>query len=589
MLPANAGAGVPPARPVSILTIVALTLGGLLLAVLGVTSLVVMLANAERVHAAEMAKVAIALTAAFLSLIDALVVALRRSVPNPVKIVFGVLLAGAAVTAYFDGFSFSYPNYYHRWDMYHGFLGSKYYPELGAYKLYRCTLVAQDELGTVTVPGSDGSPVTVDMTAEARASTRKIRDLERSRILAPASIALENPEACKDAFEEERWDAFKRDVAFFRGQAGRRYFEDMQTDHGYKASPMWTVGARLVTGLHAPTVGYMKLLSFLDLAFLLGVFGALWWAFGWRVSATGAIFWGCQACSTFYWTGGAFMRHEWLFFLVLSVCLLRRHHAKLAGASLAYAALLSGFPALVGVGWVLFGVVQSIRTRRLPREVKGALLGAALCLAVAVPASVLATSSSAWEATWETHVTDATPVTNDMGLGVVLSHGYGDEPGVGRMKYSKDTSLFDPFANWRKMREERYDAMLPGLVVIVLAVALAFGLAMWRVRSMWIAGALGQVFIVLLTQMVCWNYPFLVLGAALTRLRRWLEVLLFAFAAVTQLAAVGFYYIDDRYTAMSIVTTLFTVLLVVLLVRVRLTPAKRVRARQETEDPGQAW
>jgi hypothetical protein len=247
--------------------------------------------------------------------------------------------------------------------------------------------------------------------------------------------------------------------------------------------------------------------------------------------------------------------------------LLRKQHAKLAGASLAYAALLDGFPAFVAIGWVVFGLAQAIRTRRLLPDVKRALIGAALCIAAAVPVGTLATRASAWGAYWDAVVTQDLPVTNDMGLGVVLSHGYGSEPGAGRMKFSRDPQALDPFADWRRMRQERFHTTLPALVVISLCVTVAFGLAMWRLRSMWAAGALGPAFIVLFTQIVCWNYPFLLLAATLTRLRRWLEVLLFGFAAVTQLVAVGFFYNDDRYTAMSIVTVLFTGLLVLLFVR----------------------
>ena len=56
--------------------------------------------------------------------------------------------------------------------------------------------------------------------------------------------------------------------------------------------------------------------------------------------AVGAIFWGCQSSAPFYWTGGALLRQDWLFFSVLSVACIRRGHHKIAGASLVYAGLL---------------------------------------------------------------------------------------------------------------------------------------------------------------------------------------------------------------------------------------------------------
>jgi hypothetical protein len=38
------------------------------------------------------------------------------------------------------------------------------------------------------------------------------------------------------------------------------------------------------------------------------------WAFGWRTTAIGVLFWGCNKAADFYWTGGAFLRQDWWFF-----------------------------------------------------------------------------------------------------------------------------------------------------------------------------------------------------------------------------------------------------------------------------------
>jgi len=39
------------------------------------------------------------------------------------------------------------PNYYHRHEVYHYYLGSKYFDELGYKRLYECSLVAESETG----------------------------------------------------------------------------------------------------------------------------------------------------------------------------------------------------------------------------------------------------------------------------------------------------------------------------------------------------------------------------------------------------------------------------------------------------------
>ena len=76
------------------------------------------------------------------------------------------------------------------------------------------------------------------------------------------------------------------------------------------------------------------------------MFAAIYWAFGWRVFAVAAIFWGCQLPAEYFWTGGAFMRQDWLFWLVLSACLVRKRFHALGGAAFAYSTLLRVFPGL---------------------------------------------------------------------------------------------------------------------------------------------------------------------------------------------------------------------------------------------------
>src|SRR5687768_5279105 len=112
----------------------------------------------------------------------------------------------------------------------------------------------------------------------------------------------------------------------------------------------------------------MRAIAMIDIAYLLGVFAALWWAFGWRVAAVGAIFWGTQASAPFYWTGGAFLRQDWLFFMVLSACLARKRYFALAGAAMVYCGLLRVFPGLIVIGWLVVCGAYVVRHRRFRRE-----------------------------------------------------------------------------------------------------------------------------------------------------------------------------------------------------------------------------
>src|SRR5262249_60122826 len=85
-------------------------------------------------------------------------------------------------------------------------------------------------------------------------------------------------------------------------------------------------------------------LARLDNVLVALMFGALWWAFGWRVFAVAAVFWGCNAPGDDYFVSGAFLRQDWLLFFVLAACLARKRWFVAAGASLVYAGLLRVFP-----------------------------------------------------------------------------------------------------------------------------------------------------------------------------------------------------------------------------------------------------
>ena len=125
------------------------------------------------------------------------------------------------------------------------------------------------------------------------------------------------------------------------------------------------------------------------------------------------------------------------------------------------------------------------------------------------------------------------------------------------MKYVRNNRLTDPFKVWKELRNERYARYKP---VAWAVVALSLGLFAWvvrRVRSLWVVGCLGQLFVILLSQLTCYYYSFLLLTAPLTRARRQLEVPLLVFAALTQLVWLSCYWNDDKYTALTALSLAF--------------------------------
>ncbi|HHH28419.1 MAG TPA: hypothetical protein ENK57_08750, partial [Polyangiaceae bacterium] len=303
----------------------------------------------------ELSKASIAILAAFFVFYEQHRAGQQRPIGERWRKVIGITLALAAISAYFNGFKFGYPKYWHRWDQYHYFVGAKYFPELGYKNLYKCAVVAQDELGTVQFQldrpfNSDHHPVrSINMRKEMRDPDKKIRDLPGENLLIPVGDILANKDECISKFTPERWEEYKKDIEFWRIVSGKGYWDDMQKDHGFNPPPVWTIAGKFFSDLSNGSVQFNQFLASLDLLYIIGMFVALWWGFGWRVFAVGAIFWGTQASAPFYWTGGAFLRQDWLFFTVLSVACLHRRYFKVAGAALVYAGLLRIFPGLVVV------------------------------------------------------------------------------------------------------------------------------------------------------------------------------------------------------------------------------------------------
>ena len=441
-------------------------------------------------------------------------------------------LAVLSLGAYFRFGDYGYFDFYHRHEFFHYYLGPKYSRELGYERIYQCAAVAQADLGQAN---------------EVR--VRKMMNLVTD-LLVPAKLALEHPEECRDRFTPERWESFKSDVRFFRNSSSLDYWNGMQGDHGYNPPPVWTALGRFWSTLAPPSATYFKFLASFDLLLWVGIFSAIHWAFGWRVFSVAAVFFGCQLPAEYYWTGGAFLRQDWLFWLVLSACLLRKRYYAWAGASFAYATLLRVFPGVLLVGWMVVVVAHWWKHRRIANHHARLLLGGIVATAALVPISIAVTSAAAYPEFYRhIQVHKHTPLTNNMGLETVLSQSY-----AGRMAFTWNPKAVDPGQRWEDLRRERLRAFRPLHVVLLAGLAIAFVVVVRRVKSLWTAQALALSVVISVVELTCYYYSMFLLAALLSRHRRGVEQWLLAVAGISQLIAVNRFfssYFDDLYTAES--------------------------------------
>ena len=444
--------------------------------------------------------------------------------------VLGIL--GAA--AYFNFGQFHHPNFIHPWDTYHYYIGAKYFPELGYERLYHCTVVADAE-----AYGPD-----------AIKPTRTVTDL-RTNALVPASTFLADPQGCKRHFTAERWTRFLHDLAFFRVRLTRERWELMLKDHGYNATPVWNALGQALANTGPATKMQVARLAFLDPLFLLATVAMVAWAFGWRVAVVAMLFLGTEIPGRFMWTGGSFLRHDWLFWMVGSVCLLKKDKPFLAGAFIAYATLLRLFPGLAIAGPLCAVIEIYRREKRLDRRWLRYLAGGLAASAVLVAASL---AFSGGVDTWRDFARNAakhaaTPLTNHMGLPTLLSF----RPGTTADHLVK-TVRRDPWESWKQARLEGFREVKP-LFVALCAVFLAmlyFGVK-GAGGEPWIAAALGIGMIAVGAELTSYYYCFF--AGVLLAMHRRIET-----GILVMLLAVGWLVIerlstsrweDEKFVAMS--------------------------------------
>ena len=439
---------------------------------------------------------------------------------------------------YFNFGAFHFNNYIHNWDAFHYYVGSKYFRELQYDRLYRCVAVADAQVPEL----------------RARVQARKLTNLKSNDLETSAEI-LAHPELCTQHFTQGRWEAFQRDVAWFRAREGAQRWEDLQTDHGYNATPVWNIAGTLLANLAPASRGQILFLTSLDPLYLALACAMVWWAFGWRVLAVALAVLATNFPARFYWTGGSFLRWDWLFWMVAAVCLLKKQRPALGGAALAYAALLRIFPgfmfigAALAAGWILW------RERRIEPAFKRMFVGAALATAILLPVSQLTAGSlEAYPRFVENTLKHKeTPLTNYMGLRTVVAYRPSE---VGR--YYRDASLLDPWSRWKTARLEaqhearwlQYGAVLAFLGLLAFAV---------RGREPWVASALGALFIPFGVELTCYYYAFLMAVALLHADRPWVGVVLLICTALTGFLAWAplpymSSWFDEQFTFMSIVT-----------------------------------
>lgn len=336
------------------------------------------------------------------------------------------------------------------WNVYHYYMGSKYFPELGYGELYSAHLAADEEGG-----GRDYGFVEKARSMATYAETPRAELLRRFDRRA--------------LFTEARWQAFRRDVHAFRPLLDEEKWRGVLLDLGYHPSPAWTViGTPFANLVSVRGRGWWWLVNS-DLLLHVLCLAAMLWAFGLRPTAA-AVLWVAAVPLNSGNFAGAFLRHDWLHSAILAVALYRRGHPASAGVALSWGAMTRIFPGVLALPIVLRAVAALVRGG--PRAVSPAHGRFAVVLTVAC--ALLFGAS---------HLTGRGVRAWPEWIDIISKHGHlhpatsNRRVGVGRLVLH-DPQPADPFATVPGTYAERVESrvwhrravQVVGLALLVLAV-----------------------------------------------------------------------------------------------------------------------
>ena len=269
-----------------------------------------------------------------LMLLGAVFLSLARGRPLSRRLRLVVLAVLAIAALGYVNFGFFHPGrgHVHYWDAFHYFMGAKYLPELGYSKLYEATYAAGRELGAFDY-------------------VTHLRDLETYALREVSSV---DQSAVRSRFRPERWEAFKRDLAYWGPHINE--WRGLLQDHGYNDPPPRALVLHLLLrGIPANSVT-VTALSSLDYLLVAAAFMAVRWGFGELPAALAGAFFFLSSLARFDFIGGSIVRWDWIAAMLAGLSLFARGRGAAAGALLAYAALARIFPLLfllpLGVKWL---------------------------------------------------------------------------------------------------------------------------------------------------------------------------------------------------------------------------------------------
>jgi hypothetical protein len=280
---------------------------------------------------------------------------------------------------------------FHWHEIYHYYLGSKYYRELRNSGLYDAVALADSE-----------SPVPVIAVA-------RIRD-----ILDPMhSISIEQAREraqlyYRPNFTPSRWRDFKDDLEYMKSIAAADWLDLALFDAGFNPPPTWNVIGTPLANLLPLSYAWAdyplgwtqaEFLPLLDVALFLISCAFIYRAFALEGLSIFLIIFGTSSIPGFTWISGSFLRYIFVLGIVLGICFLKMHRYFWSGIFLGLATSVIVFPAVFAIGAFLMLLLRCVRERTLENKSRllGYSAGLALITVILVGASLVQFGVPYWQ------------------------------------------------------------------------------------------------------------------------------------------------------------------------------------------------
>ena len=380
-----------------------------------------------------------------------------------VMVAFAILFSFAA---FHNLGTFRNGTFIHHGEMFHYYLGTKYFSELGYYELYNAVIAADSEQDS----SLEGQPFYSDL--------KTYQNTQRQ-------IALDDIDRVKSLFSRERWSAFKDDVAFFKSSMPRPPgLTFVLMDHGYNGSPVSTFMLGMLANLVPVT--RMGLLAALDVLLVAAMIVLVFRTFGLEVGALFSVYFFVNMLNDHDYISGSLLRYDWLFCIVAAVCLLEKGRYASAAFFLTLSAMMRVFPAALFFG-VAVTIIQNVKTTRSvdKKYIRfGVAAGVTALVLFLLPAVSLGSVLKPWKdfsAKAELH--DSGVYVNHLGLrGIVLfepSHLSLDS----FAKTFSNTYTNDIVRHWQNVKEREFKQRRPVIIGASILVLLCLSAIIWKRKA----------------------------------------------------------------------------------------------------------